>query len=93
MSVCCAFHINTPHAAQLPFLCVARQQEGVQQFLASSNTRQRGTGQHMVSVGREEGRKGREYDIYRIGRNRSHNFGFHERSGVDILISTLAVSL
>ena len=60
------------------FMCVARQQEGVQQFLASSNTRQRDTGQHMLSVGLEEGRKGREYDIERIGRDRSRNFGFHE---------------
>ena len=77
------------------FKCVARQQEGVQQFLASSNTRQRGTDQHMLSVSGEGGKKGGNSIVKRewIGRNRGRNFGFLEQSGVDILISALAVSV
>ena len=50
---------HTPHAAQLPLaMCVARQQEGLHQFLsASSNTRRRGTGRHVeCEWGRGRGR-------------------------------------
>ena len=77
------------------FMCVARQQEGVQQFLASSNTGQRDTSQHMLSVSGEKGRKGGNSIVKgeRIGRNRGRNFGFLEQNGVDILISALALSI
>ena len=70
MSVCVSTsHSICPHCAQLPLaMCVARQQEGLHQFLStSSNTRRRGIGRHaecelggfgVTGGGEGRGRKG-----------------------------------